>query len=228
MWVRFGTELLSDYCELCPTVQHALRTFRDIWLRDGCDGRALVRAVPVGSRANAVCVCVNCMIYHCITVHRCTLIPVHTRARLGGALHGSADTRSNTHKGTLARAKRLICTDKPHAICGPRFPRYLCLSSGAELTPASVNPGMPNARTHVQHVWHVWHVARAGNRPLTRWQQPSVRRPTPPNSLNRNRMPSSQFSEAGRQPGSGATIPRATVPSAFTYCRIESLHVAHM
>ena len=34
-----------------------------------------------------------------------------------------------------------------------RFPRYLCLSSGAELTPASVNPGMPSARTqsHVSH-----------------------------------------------------------------------------
>ena len=32
--------------------------------------------------------------------------------------------------------------------CGPRFPRYLCLSSGVELTPASVHPGMPSARTH--------------------------------------------------------------------------------
>ena len=30
-----------------------------------------------------------------------------------------------------------------------RFPRYRCLSSGAELTPASVNPGMPSARTQL-------------------------------------------------------------------------------
>ena len=36
-----------------------------------------------------------------------------------------------TRDDPLARArKRLICTDKPHAICGsPRFPRYLCLSN---------------------------------------------------------------------------------------------------
>ena len=48
----------------------------------------------------------------------------------------------------LARKPQLICADGLHATCGPRFPRYLCLSSGAELTPASVNPGMPSARTH--------------------------------------------------------------------------------
>ena len=48
--------------------------------------RATMRAAPVGSWAIAVCVCVNCLIYRYITVHRCTLIPVHTNARLGGAL----------------------------------------------------------------------------------------------------------------------------------------------
>jgi len=59
------------------------------------------------------------------------------------------DTRSkhSQERGPLRAAKRLICADRPHAICGPRFPRYLCLSSGAELTPASVNPGTPSART---------------------------------------------------------------------------------
>jgi len=60
MWVRFGTELLSDYCELCPTVQHALRTFRDIWLRDGCDGRALEskqqEGTPLMLTVNCTCV----------------------------------------------------------------------------------------------------------------------------------------------------------------------------
>ena len=50
-----------------------------------------------------------------------------------------------------AHKPQLICADGLHATCGPRFPRYLCLSSGAELTPASVNPGMPSARTHPPH-----------------------------------------------------------------------------
>ena len=41
-----------------------------------------VRAAPVRSWAIAVYVCVICMIYHGITVHHCTLVRVHTRARL--------------------------------------------------------------------------------------------------------------------------------------------------
>ena len=45
-----------------------------------------VRAVPVWSRAIAVCVCVDRLIYRYITVYHCTLIPVRTSARLGGAL----------------------------------------------------------------------------------------------------------------------------------------------
>ena len=49
------------------------------------------------------------------------------------------------------RTRAHICADVSHAICGPRFPRPLGLSSGAELTPASVNPGMPSARTQIPH-----------------------------------------------------------------------------
>ena len=48
--------------------------------------KATMRAAPVRSWAIAVCVCVNCLIYLYITVHHCTLVPVHTSARLGGAL----------------------------------------------------------------------------------------------------------------------------------------------
>ena len=103
---------------------------------------SVVRAAPVRSWAIAVCVCVNCMIYHGITVHHCTLVRVHTRARLAAAQAWEHKTNRTLSRGPSRAPKRLICTDKPHAICGPQFPRYLCLSSGAELTPPRVGkPG---------------------------------------------------------------------------------------
>ena len=58
-----------------------------------------MRAAPVGSWAIAVCVCVNCMIYHGITVHHCTLVRVHTRARLAAAQAWEHKTNRTLTKG---------------------------------------------------------------------------------------------------------------------------------
>jgi len=66
---------------------------------------SVLRAAPVGSWAIAVCVCVDCLIYLYITARHCTLVPVHTRARLGGARAGEHKTNRTLTKGTLARAK---------------------------------------------------------------------------------------------------------------------------
>ena len=136
-----------------------------------------MRAAPVGSWAIAVCVCVDCLIYLYITARHCTLVPGSTPARASAARwHGSIRLIEHSQKGPSRAPKRLICTDKPHAIRGPRFPRYLCLSSGAELTPASVNPGMPNARTHPPHcrqraaVPHRVRATRCAMPPLLRCQ----------------------------------------------------------
>ena len=109
---------------------------------------ALVRSWAIGI---AVCVCVNCLIYlysisQSITVLSSGSIPAHASA---ACCHRSMIILDRTLVGDRSRASRnsyvqMGCTQSVVPI--PSV--YLCLSSKAELTPASVNPGMPSARTH--------------------------------------------------------------------------------
>ena len=117
----------------------------------------VARWLCVGSAVDREATDASCMggppvrgniIYHCLSVQlrsNTVLSSVSAPAHGLPPLAWEHDTRSNTLRRP---SRRLICADGPHAIGGPRFPQYLCLSSGAELTPAAVNPGMPSAHTH--------------------------------------------------------------------------------
>ena len=101
------------------------------------------------------------MIYF-ITVSRSitVLSSVSTPARAwpwpaGGALaweHMILDRNTLSTEETARGDSYVQMRDGSHAICGPRFAipsvSLSLYGSGAELTPVSVNLGMPSARTH--------------------------------------------------------------------------------
>ena len=113
--------------------------------------RQALRAAPDRSWAAAVCVCVNYI--SCITVSLSTRVPssaptTPSAADRRAGMGAYCTIGSNTPRRP---SRRLICADVSHSICSPRFPRLLGLSSGSELTSASVNLGMASARTQAQN-----------------------------------------------------------------------------